>query len=276
MAAELALVDVTAQDSGPTAYNVSHDPILIGRQDMASGVCIPMSTKDVGDLDPRPTISLLRGRFAAAHGRLPEHGSFRGPDQVQWTFGSRHVFCAHLCVASGGAYGSVSEKDLNGADVGIRFEEVGRKRVPEYMRGDAFSQPHGLGRFFQRFSHAGVADRTSWILAREKPRLWRSCLLPVPPEEYKEPLAEHDVTIPTPLAVSHMNELSCAVDVGGLEGAGLVDTQAGAIGGHQHGPVLDGLHRHEELFDLGAAEDVRQGFGNLRIGDLDDPLRLFQ
>ena len=217
MAAALALVEVTAQFGGPTAYDVLNDPILIGRQDMASGVCIPMSAKDVGDLEPRPTIFLLRGRFAAAHGRLPEHGSFIGPDQVQWTFGASHVFCAHLRVTGGGAYGTVSEKDLNGADVGIGFEQVGSKRVSECMRGDVFSYSHGGGRFFKRLSHAGVADRTLWVLAREKSRLWGPCLLPVLPEDLKEPLAEHDVTVPTALSVSHMNDFSRAVDVGGLE-----------------------------------------------------------
>ena len=128
---------------------------------------------------------------------------------------------------------------------------------------DAAEHPlHGAGR-----------DRMARDPTRKQEGAPRMRGLPVLPKDVEQPRAEHHVAVLRPLAVVDVDEHPFAVDVGGLQRAGLGDPQPGAVRGHQDRAVLERGNLAEESFHLLASQDIRQGLRLLRPRNVGDHLR---
>ena len=91
--------------------------------------------------------------------------------------------------------------------------------------------------------------------------------LPVGAEDLQQPRGEHDVAILPALALADADDHALAVDVGGLQLGDFGDAQAGGIGGHEDGAVLDIWDGRKEASDLVRAEDDGEGAGLFDRGD---------
>ena len=254
MAALIADVQMTAQLCGTTGYDIPEGMMLLGRQPVALNVGIPVNPEDIGDLDVRSHQPGLGAyRLMRAHRCLPESLTLRGADQVQGTFCSAYMRGADLGISGRCSNRSVPQEHLNGTNIRAGFEQMSGKGVSEQMGGDMLRQAGGLSCPAKGFAYRGVTDGLLRLLTWKEPRPARTSLLVVGSQKEQEPLAEHDVAIASSLAVSNVDKPSSAVDVGNLKRAGLGDPQAGAVGGHQNRPMLDGDDLSQEFFDLRSA-----------------------
>ncbi len=85
--------------------------------------------------------------------------------------------------------------------------------------------------------------------------------LPVGAEDLQQSRGEHDVAILPALAVANADHHALAVDVGDLQLGDFGDAQAGGIGGHEDGAMLDIWDGRKEANDLVRAEDDRESCG---------------
>ena len=96
--------------------------------------------------------------------------------------------------------------------------------------------------------------------------------LPVLAEQGQQPRREHHVAVLAALALADAEDHALAVDVVDAQGDDLGDPQAGGVGGHEDGAVLEADDGREEAGHLVEAEDDGELLGLLGAGDaFEDP-----
>jgi hypothetical protein len=117
-----AEVEMSAEALGSAALDGAHDFELVTGQSAALAIRLPIRAEDVGDLERgAPRLECGRGSPMAEHLPLPALKPSLA-EAIEGALGSSDVLGAHLSVASRGADGAVTEKDLDGANVGAVFE----------------------------------------------------------------------------------------------------------------------------------------------------------
>lgn len=271
VAALMTDVQMSAERRGATSQDGTQRPVLLRSRYMFLDKGLTVFPEDVGDLQARS--AARRGRAGspmALHLGLSQQVALGGADQIQRAFGFADMCGADLGVPCGGPDRTMTEKDLDGADILSGLEQMCGKGVPKHMRGDAFSKPRGVGGFLKCTANRGGTDGAVGLVSGEEPWLRWAGLLPILAQAHKQSVAEHDVSIPALFSVPDMDQPPRAVNVVNLKGTGLDDAHSGAVGGHQHGPVFDGFHGIEKPYGLGPTEDIRQGPGNFWIGNVED------
>src|ERR1035437_10355576 len=169
----------------------------------------------------------------------------------------------------------MAEQDLNGAQVGSGFEQVGRKAMSQGVgmdlpvmqagpfRSDLAGTPYDLR------SHR----MAGWVpaVAGEEP------LLRLAPESatvgaqfFKQLRAEHDIAILAALALSDMDHHPLAVDVADLQVGRFCAACAGGIKRHQKDAMKGGIRGVDQARNLLLAEYLGKGTHLLRVGRLGD------
>ena len=170
------------------------------------------------------------------------------------------------------------EQDLDGPDVGSGFEQVGRETMAQSMDRNAFTQARGFAHGFARHMHWFGRHRTIRVLARKEPgtgtKLRSSPTgLPILSKEIQQPRGEHDVAVLASLGLTDADDHALAVDVLDAQCNHLRDPQAGSVGRHQNGAVLEVGDGLKELADFRRTQDDGQLLFLLRADDaLDDPV----
>ena len=157
------------------------------------------------------------------------------------------------------------EQDLDGADVGAGLEQVGGEAVPQGVDGDVLAQPGGAGGLDADPVHRAGGDGAARDVAGEEP-VGRAGGLPVVAEQGQQPRREHHVAVPAALALADAEDHALAVDVLDAQGDDLGDPQAGGVGGHEDGAVLEADDGGEEAGHLLEAEDDGEPLGLLGAG----------
>jgi hypothetical protein len=103
-------------------------------------------------------------------------------------------------------------------------------------------------------------------VAGEEP-IGRSFGLPIEAEQVEEAGREHDVAVLAALALLDVDDHTFAVDVIDAERGDLGDAEAGGVGGHEQGTMLDRSDGGEDAGDLILAEDDGELLGDLGATD---------
>ena len=127
-------------------------------------------------------------------------------------------------------------------------------------------RPGGAGGLDADPVHRAGGDGAARDVAGEEP-FGRPGDLPVFAEQGQQPRREHDVAVPAALALADAEDHALAVDVLDAEGDDLGDPQAGGVGGHEDGAVLEADDGGEEAGRLLEAEDDGELLGLLGAGD---------
>ena len=151
----------------------------------------------------------------------------------------------------------MTEQNLDRADVGAGFEEVGGKAVAQGVDGDRLAE---LGRHPSvaagPLQHAPI-ERAALVLARKQPMRGPD-FPPVGAQDNEQLRREHDVAISAALALFNPDQHAAAVDVGDFQMHDLGYSEPGGIGGHQRGAVFQARHRRQKPRNLVDAQDHRQ------------------
>src|SRR5208337_2224951 len=134
----------------------------------------------------------------------------------------------------------VSEKNLNGAQVGAGFQHVCCEAVPQSVRRYMLSDPGTLGGLVH-----GLPDDllcNGHVGSPALHRTWEQVGLglhpaPVLAQSLQQLRSQQHIAVPATLALAYMNDHTLAVDIGDREMAQLGPAQAGCIQHHQHGAM---------------------------------------
>jgi hypothetical protein len=157
----------------------------------------------------------------------------------------------------------VTEQDLDDADVGVLFQEVGGEAVPQRVHRHPLLDPGGL---------SGGVDGAIDLTGRERldrvatgkqpaPRQQRAAAPALDPpitQQLKQLRRQHGVAIFAAFALLDPQQHALGVDVADLECDHLGDAQAGAVGRAQRRLVLRTRRRLEQQRDLLDAQHGRQ------------------
>ena len=156
-------------------------------------------------------------------------------------------------VASRGCEASVTEQQLNGAQIGTGFEQMDGKGVAQRMRCDGLGESgESMGLLtcvLDRLSR----DRVVGLTAREQPLL-RVHSFPVATQDIQQLRREHDVAIFTTFALLDADHHPAAVDSGRFQANRLRDPQAGSVTGGEDHPMFAGIDAFEEVDDFFRAQ----------------------
>jgi hypothetical protein len=161
-----------------------------------------------------------------------------GSEAIERALGGLDGSRGDVGVEGGGLEVAVSEEDLNGADVGASFEEVGGEAMAEGMGGDVLVEAGGLGGAGADVADGLLDEGTAGDVAGEEPFFGLSGF-PILAEDGQEPGREHDVAVLATLALADADDHTFAVDVVDAEGGDLGDAESSGVGGHEQGTVLD-------------------------------------
>ena len=160
----------------------------------------------------------------------------------------------------------MSQQELNGAQVGPGFEQVGCKTVPKRMGRDRFDNAATLMRLLARMLYRRLADMPADLIAREEPLLGPGYWPPVT-QDLQQLWRKHNIAVFLPFALFDSNDHSLAVDIGDFQADSLRNAQPSRITGRQDGAMLDALYAAQELQDLLRTQDNRQLLRLLRRRD---------
>ena len=153
-----------------------------------------------------------------------------------------------------GAEVAVPEQDLDRPHIGAGLEQVGGEAVAQRMGADVLGQARGPHGRPADPLHGGMGDGPIGFPAGEQVGAGPDDL-PVAAEEGQEARREHDLAILAALALADADDHAAAVDVLDAQRGDLGEPQAGGVGGHEDGAVLEVADGGEELGDLVEAED---------------------
>ena len=178
-------------------------------------------------------------------------------------------------IARGGADRGVPEQDLNQPDISASLEQVGGERVPQHVRRHALAQLELAHRQLQRLGHRVRVQWPPFLATWEQPSVLRARDLPIPAQYRQQPLGEHHIAVLAPLADSHVQYASLAVDVFHPQPASLADPEPGRVRRGQRHPRR-ALDRRQDLLHLAAAQHHRLLVRHLRCRDPRDLRRAIQ
>ena len=236
MAAADALIAMTAQCRGAAADD--------GIEHLAMRPCkmrlllfpetVARSTDDVGHLEGGPA-----HRFICPPGALHfvRAGHF---DRFERAGNRLQVASGQVQVDGGVSELGMSEKNLDGAQVGAGFQHVRCETMSQRMRRYVLGDAGTLGGLV----HSLPDDllRNGHISPPALHRTWEQIGLglhpaPVLAQGLQQLRGQQHVAIAAALALTDMNDHALAVDVGDLEVAQLGPAQPGCIQHHQHGAM---------------------------------------
>jgi len=113
----------------------------------------------------------------------------------------------------------------------------GRGIVPQTMRSDGFGNAATIISSLASPHNCSRADMPARPIPGKQPSLG-SCHAPPLAKNFQQFDREHDVTIFLAFALLDANHHSLAIDVGGLEGNGFRETQAGSVASGQNRAVF--------------------------------------
>ncbi len=125
---------MSAQGSGAALFNVAHDSLLRGGECVGEPVGRAVSAKDIGDFDRHGS-----GLGAMKLCRL------KGPQPVQRAGESADGLGGEFEIARGRRQAAVAQQQLDRSQVGARFQQMGRKGVPEAVGSNGFWGAFGKG-----------------------------------------------------------------------------------------------------------------------------------
>jgi hypothetical protein len=155
---------------------------------------------------------------------------------------------------------------LQGHHVHAHLQQVGGVAVPQGVQADALAPAQGP----HRPRHPPLQGRDAPVPAGpgagEEP-VARPAAPPVGPQLLQQLRRQRHLPVLAPFTLAHQQQAAAAVDVRHAQADDLADAQAAGVGGADHQAVGVGREGREELQDLVAAEDGRQGLGPLAEGD---------
>jgi hypothetical protein len=126
MAAMIALILMAAKDCGSADLDGAHDPQMIAGQPMGFSICRAVLTEDVRHLKTARCshpFSGLRSLFFCF---------------IEGTYDLGQVQPADMQIDGGRCGGPVAEKKLDMMETRSRFNQMGRKAVPQRMHAGRF------------------------------------------------------------------------------------------------------------------------------------------
>ena len=140
---------------------------------------------------------------------------------------------------------AMAEQHLDHADVGAGFEQMGGEAVAQRMDGDRLAELRRRPSVSARpLQHARV-ERPALVLARKQP-MRRPGFPPIGAQHDEQLRRQHDVAVPTALALFDPDQHAAAIDIGDFQPHDFGDPQPGGVGRHQRGAVLQARHRREK------------------------------
>ena len=137
------------------------------------------------------------------------------------------------------------------------------------MGSDVLAHTGGLAGTLADFLYARGGNGPVEVCAREE-KVSRPNCFPISSEHFQQPRREHHVTILSALAVADADHHAAAVDVGNPKLGDFGNAQAGGIGGHKDGAMLDISDGCKEASHFVRTEDDRK---SARLFDRRDCLR---
>src|ERR1700730_1626706 len=160
----------------------------------------------------------------------------------------------------------MSQQELNGAQVGPGFAQMGGKTVPKRMGRDRFDNAATLMGLLARILHRRFANMPANLIAREEPLLGPGYWPPVT-QDLQQLWGKHNIAIFLPFALFDSNDHSLAVDIGDFQADSLRDSQTGSVTGRQDSAMRAAIYVVQELQDLLRTQDNRQLLRLLRGRD---------
>ena len=242
MAATVTLLHVTTENRGAARLDGMHHTPLHGAEDAAIGFAVSrsMQTKDVRDLKRRLAHRKLLSRaLRLGFGARDLADLLYGlGQQVEGARSGTNGMPRYMGVAGGCPQAAMTEQDLDPADVGASFQEMGRKRKAQGTDMGGFRQTGGQAGFdadlMNGFTRNGVRGR----FAREQPFL-RACQLPVGAQQFQQMRRKHDIAIFLPFSQFDADHHAVRIDIGDAQGDDFADPQACGIGRHDNRPVFE-------------------------------------
>ena len=160
----------------------------------------------------------------------------------------------------------VSEKELNGVQVGTGFQQVGGEAVTQSVGRDGFLDAGFGGGLAHKIENRFGCDGFVFDVPWEEPVLG-AVDFPMLAEGVEENRGEHDVAVLSSFPLLDVDEHAVVVDVGDPEMAGFRDSEAGSVEGHQEGALGERDGGLQQAGDFFRAEYGGQEFGPFGIGN---------
>jgi hypothetical protein len=155
--AAAVLIPMPAKSSGPAYLDGVHGAMMIKRHPVGPSIVFTILTEDIGHLDA------MTGRLhQSCRERLKLFGY-----TVQGTADLCKVHLADMQIDGRGLRGLVTQQQLNMMQAGPRFNQMGRKSVPERMWPHRFCYAGALLGFNEYIPYRGVADVGVFLLPFE-------------------------------------------------------------------------------------------------------------
>ena len=131
---------------------------------------------------------------------------------------------------------------------------MGGKAVTQRMDAHRLSELRRLASIPACPVECACVERVALVAAREQP-VFRSDFLPIGAQHDEQLRRQHDVPIPMSLALLDPDQHAVAVDIGDPQLHDFRDPQAGGVGRHQRGAMLQARHRRKKTHDLVGTQD---------------------
>ena len=163
---------------------------------------------------------------------------------------------------------SMSEQNLDGAQIGSGFEQMRCPAVPQRVRRNALANTGLLCGFATGEPHRLVGDRLMRFLrvTRGKQILQWLAPAPVGPQCLEQCLAQRQIAVLTALAFDYADDHALAVDVFELQVRNFAAAHAGAVENHQQRAPEQVGAGIDQPFDFLLAQNARQSLMPSRIG----------
>jgi hypothetical protein len=170
MAAVVTLLEMATENSSPADLDRGQNPALrhrkrsamfltIGFAKVAKHIChLQLGTIHVPELE----ILYWSGLGLSGNGLW---------EQIEGTGSGAHFAGSDAQIAGGGSQTPMTQQELNGAQVGSGFKQVGCKTVSKRMGRDRFDNAATLKCLLTRMLHRRFADMPTNLIAREEPLL---------------------------------------------------------------------------------------------------------
>src|SRR5208337_4033369 len=263
MSAASAFIEMAAECGGATLPNgqqhfdvLPTDPLTVSFDE-----CVARDADEIGHLQRRP-----------AHLFVPV--LVFQLQRIQGTGGRVKMTPRKMQVDGGLFQIAMAQQDLNGAEIGTRFEQMSGEAVAQRVRMNSFLEVRALGGFMTRMPNGFRIDGLATVMvavAWKQPDAWFSSqAVPVLAQFFEQLGAEQHIAISAPFAALDVNDHALAVDVGDFQVRQLRVADAGGIQRHHDGAMEGSAGRVDKLRDFSLAQDRRQTMGLFRIRRLRD------
>src|SRR6266705_3968949 len=171
----------------------------------------------------------------------------------------------------------MAQQDLNGVQVGARFQQVRSKAVTQHVGIDLLLNPGAAGRMLagvaRGFGIHGLIAGVPAITGKQPDTGFFAQASPVCAEFVEQNGTEHHVAVLATLAALDVNYQPPAIDVADLEARQLCVADAGGVESHEDGAIKGSRSGVDELRYFFLAENRGQAVRLLRVGSVSDAPR---